>query len=169
MDRVGWLPQSDDHAGGGNFDIERRRDLDGSARLILRGELDLGTLGDLREALLAEQRSSTGVVVVLDQLEYLDSAGIGELVESCERARRGGRHFAVTPGTGNVRRVLWISGVLDHLCGATERPAEREGPELAVDWTGTDSSGRRTGRLITPAAPRRAPAVGGDAGVGSAG
>jgi anti-sigma B factor antagonist len=113
-----------------NFGIERRSEADGTARLILRGELDLATQGDLREALLAEQRAGTAVVVVLDQLDYLDSAGIGELVEGCDRARRGGRRFAVTPGSGNVRRVLWITGVLGQLCGAAEPGAERGAPRL---------------------------------------
>jgi anti-anti-sigma factor len=100
-----------------NFGIERRTEVDGTARLILRGELDMATQGDLHEALLAEQRAGTSVVVVLDQLDYLDSAGIGELVDGSERARSRGRRFAVTPGTGDVRRVLLVSGVLGRLCG----------------------------------------------------
>jgi anti-anti-sigma factor len=118
-----------DDRGAGHFDIERRRDVDGTARLILRGELDLAGQRDLREALLAEQRSGSAVVVVLDQLDYLDSAGIGELVESSERARADGRRFAVTPGMGNVRRVLWISGVLGRLCDAPERRAGAPGAD----------------------------------------
>ena len=80
------------------------------------------------ERLRAEQRSGAGVVVVLDQLDYLDSAGIGELVESCDRARADGRRFAVTPGSGNVRRVLWISGVLSRLCDAGTDPSARHHP-----------------------------------------
>jgi anti-anti-sigma factor len=128
MDTARPSGQSGRHRGERTFGIERRREVDGTARLILHGELDIATQGDLREALLAEQRSGTGVVVVLDQLDYLDSAGIGELVQGCERARRSGRRFAVTPGTGNIRRVLWISGVLGHLCGASDHPAERETP-----------------------------------------
>ena len=141
MNAASWTGKSDGHGGGGNFGIERRSEVDGTARLILRGELDVATLGDLREALLAEQRSGTAVVVVLDQLDYLDSAGIGELVEGCERAKRGGRRFAVTPGTGNVRRVLWISGVLGQLCGATEPPAEREAPQGAIRRTDPETAG----------------------------
>jgi anti-anti-sigma factor len=120
------------HRGGGTFGIERRTEGDGTARLILYGELDLATQGDLREALMAEQRSGTAVVVVLDQLDYLDSAGIGELVEARERASKRGQRFAVTPGGANVRRVLWISGVLDHLCSATEPPPERRAPRAAI-------------------------------------
>jgi anti-anti-sigma factor len=125
MDTASASGRSGGPRGVTNFGIERHSEGDGTARLILRGELDLATQGHLREALLAEQRAGTAVVVVLDQLDYLDSAGIGELVEGCDRARRGGRDFAVRPGTGNVRRILWISGFLTHLCGATEPAAER--------------------------------------------
>jgi anti-sigma B factor antagonist len=130
MDTANSPGRSGGPGGETNFGIERRSEADGTARLILRGELDLATQGDLREALLAEQRAGTAVVVVLDQLDYLDSAGIGELVEGCQRARRAGRDFAVTPGTGNVRRVLWITGLLSHLCGALESAAEREAPRV---------------------------------------
>jgi anti-anti-sigma factor len=110
--------------GARHFHIERRRDPDGTVRLILRGELDLAGQAELHAALQAEQRSGV-VVVVLDQLDYLDSAGIGELVDSCDRARADGRRFAVTPGSGNVRRVLWISGVLSRLCDPGTDPAAR--------------------------------------------
>ena len=96
------------------FAIERRDD-EGSTRLILHGELDLGGQATLRDALLQAERSGAPLVVVLDQLISLDSAGIGELLQSCRRARRGGRRFTVTPGTENVRRVLWISGALGEL------------------------------------------------------
>jgi anti-sigma B factor antagonist len=130
MDTATALGRPGGPPGETNFAIERQREGDGTARLILRGELDLATQGDLREALLAEQRAGTAVLVVLDQLDYLDSAGIGELVEGCDRARRGGRAFTVTPGTGNVRRVLWISGLLSHLCGGTEPATGRETPRM---------------------------------------
>lgn len=105
-------PQGIEDAG---FSIERR-DEGGTIRLILHGELDLGGEGILRDELLQAERGSAELVVVLDQLDYLDSAGIGQLVESAHRARRAGRRFSVTPGAGNVRRVLWISGVLSALC-----------------------------------------------------
>ena len=120
-----------------SFDIERRSDADGTARLILRGELDLASRGDLHEALVAEQRAGTAVIVVLDQLEYLDSAGIGELVEASRRARSAGLRFAVTPGLGNARRVLCISGALTQLCGATGDPADRQATASAL--TGADA------------------------------
>lgn len=107
------------------FRIERRRD-GNATRLILHGELDIAGHETLREALLHEGRSGMALVVVLDQLDYLDSAGVAELVGSCRRARRHGRRFSVSPGSGNARRVLWISGVLDEL-SRDEGPHERAG------------------------------------------
>jgi anti-anti-sigma factor len=101
------------------FSIERRRE-GGTTRLILHGELDLAGREVLREALNHEERSREALVVVLDQLDYLDSVGIAELVDSSRRARRDGRRFSVSAGTGNARRVLWISGVLDHLSHPVE-------------------------------------------------
>lgn len=124
MDTASALGRTRRRRRAGSFGIERRTEVDGTTRLILRGELDMATQGNLREALLAEQRAGTSVVVVLDQLDYLDSAGIGELLDGFERARRRGHGFAVTPGTGNVRRVLVISGVLGRLCGGTPHPGE---------------------------------------------
>ncbi len=114
MNALGATPRSQGIEDAG-FSIERR-DEGGTTRLILHGELDLGGEGALRDELLQAERCSAELVVVLDQLDYLDSAGIGELLQSCRRARRGGGRFSVTPGAGNVRRVLWISGVLNELC-----------------------------------------------------
>jgi anti-anti-sigma factor len=128
MDTASSVRQPAGRDGARHFHVERRLDADGTVRLILRGELDLDGQDELREALRAEQRSGAGVVVVLDQLDYLDSAGIGELVDSCDRARADGRRFAVTPGSGNVRRVLWISGVLSRLCDAGTDPSARHHP-----------------------------------------
>jgi anti-anti-sigma factor len=100
-----------------DFSIERSVEPDGTVRLVLHGEADIAARGRLRAALRRESSAHTAVVVVLDQLDYLDSAGVSELMEACQRTRLAGRRFAVTPGTGHVRHVLWISGVLAHLCG----------------------------------------------------
>jgi hypothetical protein len=57
--------------------------------------------------------------------------GRAELFDGRERARAGGRRFSVTPGVGNVRRVLWISGVLGPLCGPPDGAGEREADDEA--------------------------------------
>jgi len=116
MDSRSYVARSARHGHETTFAIERQTDGNGTTRLILYGELDAATRGDLRTALRAEQRAGAAVVVVLDQLSYLDSAGIAELIDASTHARRTGRRFAVTPGTGNARHVLWITGVLGQLC-----------------------------------------------------
>lgn len=98
------------------FRVERRLDADGTARLVLHGDLDVATRDRLRSALRAEERAGRSVVVVLDHLEYLDSTGLGVLLEGHRRAQRDGRSFRTTPGMHNVRHVLAITGALDLLC-----------------------------------------------------
>ncbi|MEA2229249.1 MAG: anti-sigma factor antagonist [Solirubrobacteraceae bacterium] len=102
------------------FSVERQHEADGTVRLILRGEIDLAARDGLRAALDRERHAGTPVLVVLDQLEFIDSTGIAELVDARRRAVAAGAPFAVTPGTGHVRHVLWVSGLLTHLCGAGE-------------------------------------------------
>ncbi|MEA2178839.1 MAG: hypothetical protein QOG77_2136 [Solirubrobacteraceae bacterium] len=103
-----------------DFSVERQHQPDGAVRLILRGEIDLAARDGLREALERERRAGTPVLVVLDQLDFLDSSGIAVLLEARRHAIAAGTQFAVTPGTGHVRHVLWVSGLLTHLCGAGE-------------------------------------------------
>jgi anti-sigma B factor antagonist len=123
MDSVGTARRSEGLKKA-RFNVERRQEGD-TTRLILHGELDLGGQATLRGALRQAERSGAALVVVLDQLDSLDSAGIGELLQSAQRARRDGRRFSVTPGAGNVRRVLWISGALNELCEGDPAAAHR--------------------------------------------
>jgi anti-anti-sigma factor len=99
-----------------HFRIERHVEPDGEVRLVLHGELDIAAQEPLRAALLAEEEAGSRIVVVLDDLEYLDSAGIAVLLAGLRRARARQQHFRVTPGMGNVRHVLDITGVLGELC-----------------------------------------------------
>src|SRR4051812_17512262 len=128
MDTVGASRRTEGFENA-RFSIERR-DESGTTRLILHGELDLGGQRALRDALLRAERAGTELVVVLDQLVSLDSAGIGELLQSCRRARSGGPRFSVTPGTENVRRVLWISGALGELCHDNRTPSAGIAPAV---------------------------------------
>ncbi|MEA2379384.1 MAG: hypothetical protein QOD13_3291 [Thermoleophilaceae bacterium] len=108
-----------------DFTAERQHESDGTVRLILRGEIDVAARDVLRRVLEAERRARTPVLVVLDQLDFLDSSGIAELLDARRQALAEGVRFAVTPGTGHVRHVLWASGVLAHLCGGREGPDAR--------------------------------------------
>ena len=102
------------------FSIDRHRAEDGTVRLILRGELDIGTQHRLQAALHAEERGDTAdLVVVTDQLDCLDSSSLRVLFDGFESARRAGRRFAVTPGHTHVHHLLRISGLLAHQAAVT--------------------------------------------------
>jgi anti-sigma B factor antagonist len=94
-------------------EIEER---DGLVRLILRGELDLSTVGKVQDAL---HKVETGVppVVVLDlaKLTFLDSTGLRCLVNADQRARDTGRRLVIVRGPDAVQRVFAITRLEERL------------------------------------------------------
>jgi anti-sigma B factor antagonist len=85
---------------------------DGRAVVVLRGELDLATrapLADELQSLVAA--GATSVVVDLAGVTFLDSTGLGTLLE----ARRLGADLSLRNPQGRVRRLLdlvMIDGVV---------------------------------------------------------
>lgn len=82
----------------------------------LAGELDVTTTGTLREALAAIDLAG-GLVVRMDltSLSFLDTSGIGVVVNACRRIRASGGTFWATCKTGIVRRTLEVSGLVEYL------------------------------------------------------
>ena len=71
------------------------------------GELDLAHLGDFRAALSdAAAEDETAVVVDLSGVTFIDSSGLGALVELHTRLRRDGRRLAVIAPGGSAPAVL---------------------------------------------------------------
>jgi anti-anti-sigma factor len=92
------------------------RQLEDRVVLELHGELDLvgaPVLGTkIGRAELDERRI---LVLDLEDLEFIDSAGLRVILAANERARERGDEFAVTPGSAQVKRLLAIAGVSEHL------------------------------------------------------
>jgi anti-sigma B factor antagonist len=82
----------------------------------LHGELDL-LGGPLLEAEIEKVETSSPAIIVLDleDLQFVDSAGLRVILAAHTRAREGGRELALTQGTEQVRRLFTIAGVSDHL------------------------------------------------------
>lgn len=78
-------------------------------RLILSGELDVLTSPRLR-ATLDQIPRDTSVVVDTTRLSFLDSTGLGCLLEAAERIGR--EHLTLRPGEATLR-VLETTGLLD--------------------------------------------------------
>ncbi len=89
-----------------DFDLTVARDAQGTCRLTLRGELDLGTAERLERA-LAE--AGEDVLLDLRGLTFMDSTGVRVLLEAAERGPTGLRMIA--PGSGEARMTIEQTGI----------------------------------------------------------
>lgn len=93
-------------------------ELDDGLRIIsVRGELDLGTAGDL-ESPLEEAIASGDALVLIDlsDCEFIDSTGIAMIVRAWQRLDRsaqgdGSGRVVICSQNDQVRRVLEITGL----------------------------------------------------------
>ena len=86
------------------------------AVLELHGELDLVGAPLLQaEVENPEINGSTMVILDLQDLRFIDSAGLRVILAAHERSQRLGQAFALTRGSQQVQRLLSIAGVSEHL------------------------------------------------------
>jgi anti-anti-sigma factor len=91
-------------------------DRDGLVHVVLRGELDLSTVGKVQDELERVERSSPPTVVLdLSKLSFLDSTGLRCLVTADERARQEGRRLVLVRGPDSVQRVFAITRLEERL------------------------------------------------------
>jgi anti-sigma B factor antagonist len=84
--------------------------------LGLHGELDLLGAPLLQEALDKTDSEASAIMVLdLQDLQFVDSAGLRVILAAHERWRQNGQELALTPGTEQVQRLFAIAGVKDHL------------------------------------------------------
>jgi anti-sigma B factor antagonist len=88
------------------------REEGGSARLILRGELDTASVPTANKALEDLLDAGRGRVIVdLRELDFMDSTGVKFLLDGRDSARGRGVTIAIAYDEGMVERVLTVSGV----------------------------------------------------------
>jgi anti-sigma B factor antagonist len=86
--------------------------------LVVRvgGELDLTNADRLKDALGRAQRDHKGAITLdLSGLDFLDSTGISILVQASQQSKTNGRRLRIRGATGQVKRVLEVTGVHGHL------------------------------------------------------
>ena len=93
-----------------HLDVEARR-RDGACVVTPDGELDLFTAAELTRALREHERTSRRLILDLSKLRFLDSAGLALLIAQHRRAQHDGTKFAIANATGDVRRLLTLSGL----------------------------------------------------------
>jgi anti-sigma B factor antagonist len=84
--------------------------------LELHGELDLLGAPSLQKEIEGVELEATGIVVLdLQDLQFIDSAGLRVILAAHERSRQRGGEFALTPGSEQVQRLFTIAGVNERL------------------------------------------------------
>ena len=83
--------------------------------VVLAGECDFATCGELTSALLSALSSAQVVVVDVGGLTFLDSSGINSLVTAHHAAQRADARLYLVNASGVVATVLDITGVGDLL------------------------------------------------------
>jgi anti-sigma B factor antagonist len=95
--------------GGPGFSVDVRRE---GARTIVApsGEIDLGSAGQLRSA-LARVREDGPLVLDLCEVTFMDSVGLGLIIEEHRRAEREGTDFRLRRGPERVQRLFELTGL----------------------------------------------------------
>ena len=94
----------------GALDIEVRNE-HGVVIAAIAGEIDISNVARLRERLYELADGGGTLIVDLNQVAFIDSAGLGALVGTARRiAERGGSLLAVC-AQPQPRRLLWMTGV----------------------------------------------------------
>jgi anti-anti-sigma factor len=111
--------------GDTRFEVESRLEPD-RVVLALRGELDLSAAPQLAAEIARAESDPVRAILVLDvnQLSFVDSSGLRVILAAHERALgEETRSFALTAGSRQVKRLLAIAGVEEHLT-TLEDPTE---------------------------------------------
>ena len=98
----------------GNFgilNVTSRRSDDGTLTVGLEGELDVYSAGDLHNKLRRAETGSTDLVIDLTRLEFIDCAGLHQLVEAGRRARSRGGRLTLVRGPLKVHRLFVLTGL----------------------------------------------------------
>jgi anti-sigma B factor antagonist len=80
-----------------------------NARTVIapHGDLDVATVSGFREALRDAVRDGAGPVVVdLSEVDFVDSSGLGAIMEMYERFRHGERDLAIVVPPGSAAAVM---------------------------------------------------------------
>ncbi len=103
----------------------------GQSVIVLTGELDIASAGELRHALQeAEESGSDEINVDIAALSFIDSSGLAVLVAAQQNLGKQGRRLFLTGATAPAKRVFEIAGLLEFL--RVDMPTPEGSSERAV-------------------------------------
>ena len=83
----------------------------GYATVTAAGEIDIATVAQLRERLFELAASGRPLVVDLDQVSFIDSAGLAALVGAARRAAAHGASLHVICARPQTRQLFRLTGL----------------------------------------------------------
>lgn len=97
-------------AAPGNFDVATHHR--GTALVVVpAGEIDLATVGLVRDAVNRERQAGEDVVLDLREVSFMDTSGLRYVLEVVEHADRDGFSVQIVRGPAAVQRVFEVSGL----------------------------------------------------------
>jgi anti-sigma B factor antagonist len=93
----------------------------GHVLVTVAGEVDISTVGQLRERLAGLAAAGRPLVTDLDQVTFIDAAGLGALVGAARRAAAHGTSLRVVCSRAQTRNLLQLTG-LDRCLGLSRTP-----------------------------------------------
>ena len=90
----------------------------GQARVAAEGEIDLSTVGELRDAVLRCAEGAERLLLDLEGIEFIDTTGLAALLELRSTLQTRGVLFEIAAADGPVRQAVDVTG-LGHLLAAS--------------------------------------------------
>jgi anti-anti-sigma factor len=103
-------------ANGHEISCDARNDEGDAWSVLVRGEVDMATAPQLAEVIDDTIAKRAHVIVVrLEHVSFIDSAGLGVLLKGAQRIEALGGHLYLEGATPVVERMLKVSGVNERL------------------------------------------------------
>jgi len=88
-----------------------------TAIVAAAGEIDLSNAGELRSAVTAAAEDCDRLRLDLSEIEFIDSTGLGGLLELRSTLRARSVTLEIVAGDGPVRQAVEITGLAELLAG----------------------------------------------------
>jgi anti-sigma B factor antagonist len=79
--------------------------------VAVTGEIDISTVTQLRERLFELADNGGTLIVDLNRVTFIDSAGLGALVGTARRVAKHGGSLHAVCSRPQTRKLLWMTGV----------------------------------------------------------
>jgi anti-anti-sigma factor len=95
---------------GDELSVTVRRER-GAVIAEVTGDIDMSTVAGLRERLFGLADSGQPLIVDLNRITFIDSAGLGVLAGAARRAGQHGGSLHAVCSRPQTRKLLWLTGV----------------------------------------------------------